>query len=180
MIEACFAQGPSTFIFSDHNYLMMKPLVSSCFCSHDLRVNNLAQGAQTVVHQKNRCFQSEKGGHMVSRIYIFIWSSKHLLTRSSSCFPTIPSSACPCLLLSGISESCWCWLGSKTSRVDHHHGEASEESQSMAWRQRAPKGEIFTDDYSHLSTLLCWVTNMQPSILLQDSDSLMSTLIAGV
>lgn len=166
--------------FNDHNYLMMKPLVSSCFCSHDLRVNNLAQGAQTVVHQKSRCFQSEEGSHMVSRICIFIWLSKHLLTRSSSYCPTIPTSACPCLPLSGINESCWCRLGSKTSQVDHRHGEASEEPQSMAWRHKAQKGEIFTDDYCHLSTLLCWVTNMQPSILLQDSDSLMCTLIAGV
>lgn len=50
----------SMFCPSDHNYLMMKPLVSSCHCSHDLRVNNLAQGAQTVVHQKSRCFPSEE------------------------------------------------------------------------------------------------------------------------
>lgn len=131
-----------------------------------------------MVHQKSRCFQSDEGGHMVSRICSFIWSSTHLLTRCSSCCPTIPSSACPCLLLSGISESCWCRLGSEASWVDHHHGEASKETQSMAWRHKAQKGEIFTDDYCHFSTSLCWVTNMQPSILLQDSDSLMSTLIA--
>lgn len=59
----------------------MKSVVSSCCCTPDLRVNNLAQGARTVVHQKSRCFQSEEGGHMVSWICIFIWWSTHLLTR---------------------------------------------------------------------------------------------------
>lgn len=106
--------APSTFYFCDHNYLMMELLVSpSCFCTHDLAVNNLARGARTVVHQNSRCRQDT--GRAGS---LFIWSSTHLLTRSSSRSPSIPSSARPCLLSSGVSASCWCWVGRGASWVD--------------------------------------------------------------
>lgn len=76
--KPCSAQSPAIFYFSEHNYLMVGPLVSpSCFCAHDLTVNNLAMGAHGVVHQNSRCSQSEEAGLAVCWISIF-WPSTHL------------------------------------------------------------------------------------------------------
>lgn len=173
-------QAPTTFYSGDHNYLMTELLVSKPpFCTHDLNVNNLAQGDGKVGPLKQQV-QPNSGGRTHSESFII-----HPLFTHSSSAGLCAFIKLSCIHASGTMMSSWCHLAERkkllgrTTLLLHSllcQPPWKNSSEKLISAMKAPspgRWAIYRTTFFQLSAfwstsinVLCWVRDTMRSIQL--------------